>query len=73
MIKANLQLYSEAPARAANPCEDQDCGDRHVRPLGVVWETFSLTLAILWELGVDLVSLDAGFVCHYFLDSSKAV
>lgn len=47
MIKANLQLYSEAPARAANPCKDQDCGDRHVRPLGVVWETFSLTLAIL--------------------------
>ena len=37
MIKANLQLYSEAPARAVNPCEDQDCGDRHIRPLGVVW------------------------------------
>lgn len=47
MIKANLQLYREAPARAANPFEDQDCEVRHVRPLGVGWETFSLTPAIL--------------------------
>lgn len=40
VIKTNLPLYSEVPARAASQFEDQDHGDRHARPLRVRWATF---------------------------------